>query len=247
MIKLDKNDRVATITLNRPERRNALGTAMIEELDRLLAELDADPTVGAVVLTGAAPSFCAGSDLKELGKMNLAEMAHHEAVTAAVARGIALMDTPVIAAVEGFAFGGGFILACSCDLVVTGAEARWNLAEVPNGWLPPWGLQALVARVGAVTARRLTWGFETLNGEDAQRMGVADFLAPSGEAAAQAQALAARIAGLPTPAVASTKQFYARLVAGEAEVMDAAASRVFVENCKHDVAKATLAKFGAKV
>lgn len=247
MIKLDKNDRVATITLNRPERRNALGSAMIEELDRLLAELDADAGVGAIVLTGAAPSFCAGSDLKELGRMNLPEMAHHEAVTAAVARRIALMDTPVLAAVEGYAFGGGFILACSCDLVVTGDQARWNLAEVPNGWLPPWGLQALVARVGAVAARRLTWGFETLSGEDAQRLGVADFLAPAGEALAQATALATRLAELPAPAVASTKQFFAPLIAGNAETLDAAASRVFVDNCQHDVAKATLAKFGAKV
>jgi enoyl-CoA hydratase/carnithine racemase len=247
MIKLDKNDRVATITLDRAERRNALNTVMVEELDRTLSDLDRDRAIGAVVLTGAVPSFCAGSDLKELGKMNLEEMAHHEAVTAAVARRIGLLSTPVVAAVEGAAFGGGFILACSCDLVVTAAEARWNLAEVPNGWLPPWGLQALVARVGAVTARRLTWGHEVLSGEDAQRLGVADYLAANGEAVAQAQELAARIASLPAPAVASTKQFFSQLINGKAEVTDAMANRVFIDNCQHDTAKATLSKFGVKL
>ncbi|MEH6560727.1 MAG: enoyl-CoA hydratase/isomerase family protein [Marinobacter sp.] len=247
MIRLDKNKRVATITLDRAERRNALNTVMVEELDRALSELDQDQTIGAVVLTGAAPSFCAGSDLKELGKMNLEEMAHHEAGTAAVARRIGLLSTPVVAAVEGAAFGGGFILACSCDLVVTAAEARWNLAEVPNGWLPPWGLQALVSRVGAVTARRLTWGHEVLSGEDAQRLGVADYLAANGEAVAQAQELAARIASLPTPAVASTKQFFSQLINGKAEVTDAMANRIFIDNCQYDTAKATLSKFGVKL
>ncbi|WP_449287785.1 enoyl-CoA hydratase/isomerase family protein [Marinobacter salarius] len=247
MIKLEKKDRVATVTLDRTERRNALNTVMVQELDRALAELDRDEAIGAVVLTGAAPSFCAGSDLKELGKMNLVEMAEHEAETASVARHIGLLDTPVIAAVEGAAFGGGFILACCCDLVVTSAEARWNLAEVPNGWLPPWGLQALVSRVGAVTARRLTWGHEVLSGEDAQRLGVADYLAANNDAVTQAQELAARIAALPAPAVASTKQFFSPLINGAAEVTDALANRVFIDNCKHDTAKATLSKFGVKL
>ncbi|MEO9751000.1 MULTISPECIES: enoyl-CoA hydratase/isomerase family protein [Marinobacter] len=247
MIKLERNDRVATVTLDRAERRNALNTVMVEELDRTLAELDRDETIGAVVLTGAAPSFCAGSDLKELGKMNLVEMAEHEAGTAGVARRIGLRGTPVIAAVEGAAFGGGFILASCCDLVVTGADARWNLAEVPNGWLPPWGLQALVSRVGAVTARRLTWGHEVLSGEDAQRLGVADYVAASDGALAHAQELAARIAALPVPAVASTKQFFSQLINGEAEVTDAMANRVFINNCQHDAAKATLSKFGVKL
>ncbi len=246
MIKLETEGRVALLTLDRAERRNALGSAMIEQLDQAITALDADAGVGAVVLSGAAPSFCAGSDLKELGRMDLAEMAHHEAVTAAVARRIALMDKPVIAAVEGYAYGGGFILACSCDIVVSSSAAKWNLAEVPNGWLPPWGLQALLARVGPVNARRLTWGHEVLDGEQAYRVGVADYLAPEGQALAQARALADKLAQLPAPAVASTKRFFAPHAAADAEVADAAANRIFIDNCQHEVARATLARFGAK-
>ena len=246
MIKVEREGRVALVTLDRAERRNALSSEMIEKLSAALAGLNADTGVGAIVLSGAPPSFCAGSDLKELGRMDLAGMAHHEAVTAAVARSIALMDKPVIAAVEGYAYGGGFILACSCDLVVSSVAAKWNLAEVPNGWLPPWGLQAVLARVGPVNARRLTWGHEILDGELALRVGVADYLAPEGEALARARGIAERLAELPPPAVTSTKRFFAPLAAGGAEVADAEANRIFIENCQHEVAKATLARFGAK-
>ena len=247
MIRLEKINRVAVLTLTRPERRNALGSEAVAQLDRLFSELDADNEIGSIVLTGASPSFCAGSDLKELGKMDSSQMAHHEAATAAVARRIPLLDTPIIAAVEGHAFGGGFILACSCDLIVTSSEARWNLAEVPNGWLPPWGLQALTARVGSVTAKRLTFGHEILSGSEVYRLGLADYLVDEGQALEQAKSVAERLADMPAPAVASTKQFYASMIAAPAEVLDSAANRIFIENCKHDKARETLAKFGRKL
>ncbi len=246
MIKVEHKDNVAIVTLDRANRRNALGSAMIEELENRFAELDRDASVGAIVLTGAQPSFCAGSDLKELGTMNLAEMAEHEAITAALARKINYLDTPVIAAVEGHAYGGGFILACSCDLIVTSAAARWNLAEVPNGWLPPWGLQALVSRVGPVAAKRLTFGHELLSGNDVYRIGLADYMVDEGKSLEEATRIAGLIADMPQPAVASTKQFFAPFVAGTSEALDASANRIFIDNCKHDRAKATLARFGAK-
>jgi enoyl-CoA hydratase/carnithine racemase len=246
MIKVEHKDNVAIITLDRANRRNALGSAMVEDLERRFAELDRETSVGAIVLTGAQPSFCAGSDLKELGTMNLAEMAEHEAITAAIARKITFLNTPVIAAVEGHAFGGGFILACSCDLIVTSAAARWNLAEVPNGWLPPWGLQALVSRVGPVVAKRLTFGHELLSGADVFRLGLADYVIDEGQSLEEATRIASLIAGMPQPAVASTKQFFAPLVAGPSEALDASANRVFIDNCKHERAMATLARFGAK-
>lgn len=247
MITLERYQRVATLTLNRPSRRNALASEMVAELDRALTELDADRDVGAIVLAGAAPAFCAGSDLKELGAMDVAGMAHHEAATAAVARKIGLLDTPVLVAVEGYALGGGFILAASCDLVIASEESAWNLAEVPNGWLPPWGLQALVSRVGPVVARRLTWGHERLSGSDVFRLGVADYCVPSGSTLGEATQHAKRISELPWPAVAATKRFFQSAVQGDGESSDAAANRIFIENCEHEEAKKTLARFGAKV
>lgn len=238
-------NRVATLTINRPMRRNALGTDLVEVLEENFHRLGCDPDVGAIILTGAPPSFCAGSDLKELGAMDIGEMVRHEAHTARMARAIGMLDLPVLAAVEGHALGGGFILAMSCDLIVTAETAKWSLPEVPNGWLPPWGLKALASRVGVTTARRLVWGYEILDGATARNLGVADYLAPEGEALVKAQEIAARLAALPRVAVKSTKRYFQAEVLGAAEVWDFQAGEVFAENCGHEAAAATLRKFAA--
>ena len=173
-------------------------------------------TLHAIVLTGSAPGFCAGSDLKELGTMDLGGMCHHEAVTATLARAIALLTKPVIAAVEGFALGGGFALATSCDLIVTTPSCRWHMPEVTIGWIPPWGLESLVARCGPVRARRLM-GIGADRRQRSVRLGVADYVVPEGAALREAAALAGRLAGLPGPAVAATKQYFAQAIAGMGE------------------------------
>lgn len=246
MLDLAIENRVAILTINRPARRNALGTELVEMLEEKLLDLSGDADVGAVVLTGAAPSFCAGSDLKELGAMDVRGMVRHEARTASMARAIGFLDLPVIAAVEGHALGGGFILAMSCDLVVTAETAKWSLPEVPNGWLPPWGLKALASRVGMTTARRLVWGYEVLDGATACDLGVADYLAPPEGALEKAREIAARLAALPRVAVKSTKRYFQAEVLGMAEVWDVQAGEIFAENCAHDAALATLNKFAVK-
>lgn len=246
MLKISRQDRVALLTIDRPQRRNALGSELVAQLRAALAEPDHDPAIGAVVLAGSPPGFCAGSDLKELGAMNMREMCVHEADTAAFARSIGLLSKPVIAAVEGFALGGGFALATSCDLVVTTPSCRWHMPEVTIGWIPPWGLEFLVARCGPVAARRLTWGSEPLDGAEAHRLGVADYLVADASATAEAVVLARRIAALPAPAVAATKRYFTHAIAPGAELRDAEATLLFAENCTHEVAKATLKKFGVK-
>lgn len=246
-LNLERRGNVAILTIDRPRRRNAIGARLVEDLTRHLARLDRDAETHAIVLTGAAPGFCAGSDLKELADTDLAGMCAHEAHTAALARSIAFLGTPVVAAVDGFALGGGFVLAISCDVVVTAAEARWHLPEVAIGWIPPWGLQAVVARVGPVAARRLTWGATPFDGREAHRLGLADALVAPGECVLDAAMREAEgLAALPPPAVASTKQFFAPLVAGTAEASDAWANRLFAADCGHPVAKATLSRFGVK-
>src|ERR1700761_8425160 len=172
---------VAILTIDRPARRNALGHQLIEDLSAQLDCAERDSSTRVIVLTGTSPGFCAGSDLKELAGMDLAGMGAHESRTAALARAIALMNKPVVAGVEGFALGGGFVLAASCDVVVSEPSARWHLPEVAIGWIPPWGIQALVARVGPVTARRLVWGAEEFDGREAHRLGIADYVSDAGE------------------------------------------------------------------
>lgn len=238
---------VAVLTINRPNRRNALSDALVASMRQHLARLDGDPTVGAMILTGRAPGFCAGSDLKELGSMSLDEMCSHESRTATACREIAMLRKPVVAAVEGFALGGGFVLAASCDVVVTGRSARWNLPEVEIGWIPPWGIEALVDRVGRSRARQLVWGGRPFGGEEAARLGLADHVADDGGALAHAIELANVYAKLPQEAVAATKLYFAAHGTRDAESGDLLASRMFKDNCRFATAQATLKKFGMKV
>lgn len=242
-ILIEQRDGFSIVTMNKPQRRNALGTQSITELEAALRELAVDKECRAIVLTGAPPAFCAGSDLKELGGLSTAEMCAHEDLTARVARQMAYLPVPIIAAVEGYALGGGFILATSCDVVVTGASAKWAMPEVKNGWLPPWGLQTLIARTGPVKARLITWGTEDMDGTEALRLGVADVVAADGEVLEKACSLAQRFAALPTVAVRSTKRFFEAAIAGSSEQLDTEASRLFASDCEGEEAKALLAKF----
>ncbi len=248
MLEISRHEAVCILTIDRPNRRNAIGHDLVRKLGEDLETLDRDPAVGAIVLAGKAPGFCAGSDLKELASMDLPGMCRHEAETARLCRSFAFLQKPIIAAVDGFALGGGFVLAISCDIVVSSLGAKWGLPEVSIGWIPPWGLQALVARVGPSQARRLTWGEETFDGREAHRLGIADFLAPEGGSAVEAALERGRkLASLPPAAVSATKRFFASLAAGPAEPMDALANVMFAENCEHRAARQTLEKFGMKV
>ena len=246
MLNEKKERHIAILTIDRPARRNSICVELVETLRIALRRHDADGEIAAIVLTGSAPGFCAGSDLKELATLDLAGMAAHESESAALAREIALLDKPVVAAVNGFALGGGFVLAASCDVVVTSRATRWHLPEVTIGWIPPWGLETLTARVGPVTARRLTWGGEPFDGAEAHRLGIADYLV-DGDATQEAVAVAGRLAALPPPAVVATKRYFSLAAAGNGEAGDALANRMFIENCAHQVAKSTLKKFGVKV
>ena len=247
MLTRRQQGQVAILTIDRSNRRNALGTELMQTLSEAFVELDHDDGIAAVVLSATSPGFCAGSDLKELATMNIAQMCAHEAETARVVRAIGFMEKPVIAAVCGFALGGGVGLAVGCDLIVTHPECRWHMPEVPNGWLPPWALASLSVRIGPVAARRLVWASEPITGTEAYHIKLADYLVPQASVEGEAIAVAERLAALPRVAVASTKRFFTPLINGTAEASDMLANRVFAENCQDQASKATLRKFGMKV
>jgi enoyl-CoA hydratase/carnithine racemase len=246
MIDYETKGAVALLTINRPQRRNALGKQIIEELTEALARANRDDAIGAVVLAAMPPAFCAGSDLKELSGLSIADMCKHESDTAIFARSIGFSAKPVIAAVEGFALGGGFILAASCDIVVSASNARWHLPEVPNGWLPPWGLEALLVRVGPVRARRLTWGAAPIDAVEAARIGLVDDVTEPGAALEHALAIASAHAALPRAAVVSTKRFFEPFISSDGERIDEIALREFASNCETPAARATFKRFAVK-
>jgi len=234
---------VVVLTIQRGFRRNAMDQVLINELKAQLLMLDRNPSVGAIVLQGENKGFCSGSDLKFISQLDMEDMARFEQETGDLARLFAFVKKPVIAAVEGFAIGGGFILAISCDVVVAGEKSRWSLPEVPHGWLTPWGLNALIERVGRVRARNLCFCLDELSGKDVLEMGAADYTVPDGHVLKKAVELATRLAALPRAAVASTKRFFANQMMPRAEMMDYEANHFFVENCTHADAVNTLNKY----
>src|SRR5450830_953770 len=140
MLEIKIDAAVATITVNRPERRNAISADLARQLNAELIAMGQGSQINAVVLSGALPGFCAGSDLKELAGKSVAEMKDIELAKGALMSTIYVAAPPLVAAVECFALGGGFALAAACDFVVTASDARWHMPEAQNGWIPPWGL-----------------------------------------------------------------------------------------------------------
>lgn len=239
-IRCAQNGPIAELTLNRPQRRNAMSPTLVEQLLAALDVLEFSPDILAILLKGEGDGFCAGSDLSCLAQMTRQERARFETASRAVARRIGQMAKPVVAAVTGFAIGGGLTLAAACDIVITDPASRWSLPEVPIGLFPAWGLSAVAMRIGVPAARRLCWGIDTLNGEQAEAIGLADNLAqdPVGEA----MALCQRLVALPPKQAQTVKHFFASHAADEAS--DLAANRLFMEATGSVVARASFKRYG---
>lgn len=194
--------------LAREKVRNALDLATTERLIALLGHARNDSGVRVVLLRGEGAGFCAGSDIKEMAQASMDQRLRIAERKALLMRMMAELDKPVVCAVHGFALGGGFMLAIGCDSVVTASDATWRLPEVELGFFPPWGIEALVRRVGVARARMLVWGADPDSGADAVRLGLAEREVPSDQVLPEARRMAARLAELPPRAVQSTKRFF---------------------------------------
>jgi enoyl-CoA hydratase/carnithine racemase len=207
LVKVEVAGRVATVTLDRPEALNAISTELALDLAAAVEPLGVDPGVGAVVLTGAgARAFCVGADLKQrAGFDDQGWFVQREAFR----RGFAAVrrcPLPTVAAVSGFALGGGTELAISCDLVVAAADATFGLPEVRLGLVPAGGgTQLLVRRVGRSAARDLVLTGRRVGAAEALELGLADRVVPGGEVLTAATALAAELAGNAPTAVRMAK------------------------------------------
>ncbi len=173
---------VCQLHIDRPSRRNAIDSESAGELSAHLQSAQADPDCAVVVISGIGPCFCAGSDLKELAGQQPSRLADIEKTKAALARTIQDIDVPVIAAVHGYALGGGVFLAAACDVIISDTQAFWHVPEVVNGWLPPWGIQPLVDRCGPIRVRQLLWARERMDATAAHHIGLVDRLCEPGRA-----------------------------------------------------------------
>lgn len=235
---------VRELVLSRDPVRNALDLATAERLIRSISEARDDPSVRAILLRGEDAGFCAGSDVKEMARASMDERVRIAERKAELMRALAESDKPVVCVVHGFALGGGFMLAIGSDAVVTAPDAIWRLPEVELGFFPPWGIEALVRRVGIAQARWLVWGATKLSGAEAVRLGLAEVEIPADKVLEEARALALRLAELPAESTQAVKRFFRDRV--PVPGLDALAREVYRENCEAASAQMTFARFATK-
>lgn len=200
-----RDDHVAVVRLNRPEVRNALNMEMRKALAETFATLSDDDDVRAIVLTGNGEAFAAGADLTEFVDAGAIEIMKRR--TERYWAAVAAIPQPIIAAIEGFALGGGLELAMACDILIAGAGAKLGQPEVRVGIMcGAGGTQRLTRAVGKYNAMRLCLTGNAISAEEARAMGLVSDVVDKGDAIDAALELAREIAQLPPLAVMQTKE-----------------------------------------
>jgi enoyl-CoA hydratase len=195
---------VAVITLNRPRHLNPLGWSEITELPRVLRGFE---DTGAVVLTGAGRAFCAGADITAFADAaGPAERARFATNAMACLEAIERAPFPVIAAVNGIAYGGGMELTIACDLVIASPDARFAFKEITLGLVPPYGLLRGPAVIGRRWTARLALTGEVIDATTAQAIGLVQDTVPAAELLTRAVEMAREIAEMPRAAAATVKR-----------------------------------------
>ena len=207
-ILFDVKDRIATITLNRPDALNATTDALYTELSDVLGKAAADPDVSCVILTGAGRGFCAGADLKARkdDMTPLQRRDRHRAILRDVLGPLFRIEKPVIAAVNGPAAGAGFNIALACDLIVASDKASFSQVFAKVGLVPDLGGLWLLARVvGIARAKELCFTARKVAAHEALALGIAIKVVPHDNLLEEARALATTIAAGSPSALAMTK------------------------------------------
>jgi enoyl-CoA hydratase/carnithine racemase len=205
LVESSRDGHVALLRLNRPEVRNALSPEMMERLVEELERLDPDPDVRCIVIAGSEQVFAAGADIKALSERTFADALRHPA--ASFWRRVAAVKTPLIAAVSGFALGGGCELALACDMIVASETARFGQPEITLGIIPGGGGTQRLARViGKQLAMEYVLTGRQLDAEMALEMGLVNRVAKKKVWLEEAMALAQTVAERPPIAVRLAKQ-----------------------------------------
>jgi len=205
-LQLERHGAVALVRFNRPEVMNALCLGLMEELERLFAELDGDDSVAAIVLTGNDKAFAAGADIGEMKDATFQYMLEDGGLTRHC-DSIAACKKPIIAAVAGYALGGGCELAMMCDFIIAADNARFGQPEITIGTIPGFGgSQRLTRLVGKSKAMDMCLTGRMMDAAEAERSGLASRVAPVGEYLEVALQAAATIAAFSRPVVSLARQ-----------------------------------------
>lgn len=201
---VETRGRVGWITLNRPEALNALNSTLARELGEAAAAFDADEAIGAIVLTGSERAFAAGADIKEMADKGYRDMALGNPF--AGLETLARVRTPIVAAVAGFALGGGCELAMMCDIILAADTAKFGQPEINLGVIPGLGgTQRLTRAIGAYKAAELVLTGRTMDAAEADRAGLVSRVVPAADLLTEAGKIADTIASKSLPVAYAAK------------------------------------------
>jgi enoyl-CoA hydratase len=204
-ILVETRGKVGLVTLNRPEALNALNSRLFSDLNQALDGYETDPSIGCVVLTGSEKAFAAGADIKEMQRKGYPDV-FMEDMFASWER-ISRFRKPVVAAVAGFALGGGCELAMMCDIILAADTARFGQPEIKLGVMPAaGGTQRLTRIVGKAKAMEMCLTGRMMDAAEAERSGLVSRVVPAAELLDEALKVAEGIAGLSQPIVMMTKE-----------------------------------------
>jgi enoyl-CoA hydratase len=206
LIQTDSQDRVGVITLDRPDALNALNAQLIRELGEAARAFDADPNIGCILVTGMEKAFAAGADIKEM-KDKTYEAVEAEDFITGDWEVLADLRTPVVAAVSGFALGGGCEIAMMCDIIIAGDSAKFGQPEIKLGTIPgAGGTQRLTRAVGKAKAMELCLTGRMMDAEEAERAGLVAKVVPASDLKEEAMKTASTIAGMSLPIARRCKE-----------------------------------------
>ncbi len=205
-ILVETNGAVGIIRLNRPKALNALCAALIAELGHALDAFEADDAIGAIVLTGSEKAFAAGADIKEMASKTYMDVYLTDFITKGWER-ITVCRKPIVAAVSGFALGGGCEVAMMCDFILAADTAKFGQPEITIGTIPgAGGTQRLTRFVGKSKAMEMCLTGRMMDAAEAERAGLVSRVVPAAELVDEAIKVAAKIAGLSRPIVIMAKE-----------------------------------------
>jgi enoyl-CoA hydratase len=205
-ILVERRGAVGIVTLNRPAALNALNATLIAELGSALDDLEGDAAIGAIVLTGGEKAFAAGADVKEMVAKSYPEIYCEDFITRGWER-VGQCRKPVIAAVSGFALGGGCEIAMMCDIVIAADTARFGQPEITLGTMPgAGGTQRLTRFVGKTKAMDLCLTGRMMDAAEAERAGLVSRIVPAAELLSEAVKIAERVAAMSRPIAMMVKE-----------------------------------------
>lgn len=205
-ISVETRDAVGLVTLNRPDALNALNNALIDELNEALDAFEADSGIGAIVITGSEKAFAAGADIKEMQSQSYMDAYLADFITTGWER-VTTCRKPIIAAVAGYALGGGCEVAMMCDVILAADTAKFGQPEITIGTIPgSGGSQRLTRAVGKAKAMEMILTGRLMDADEAERAGLASRIIPAGDLVEEAMKTAAKIASMSRPSVMMAKE-----------------------------------------